>query len=180
MHAVGIPGVRASLTHVSAVGVPKSVADTTHAALFAAGRRGLEGMALWAGVQDGTAFRVREAIVPLQQGIRSDHGLAVMVAAPELHRINLHLYKIGLRLLAQIHSHPTHAFHSDMDDEYAITTALGSFSIVVPDFAVDPFSIARCATYRLSPRPWWKPGSRPYWASVSARAAASIITVTED
>ncbi|KUR78070.1 Mov34/MPN/PAD-1 family protein [Novosphingobium sp. FSW06-99] len=172
--------MRPSLTQVSSVGVPKPVADATHAALFAAGRRGLEGMALWAGTQDGTAFHVREAIVPQQKGIRSDHGLAVMVDAPELQRINLHLYQAELRLLAQIHSHPTHAFHSEMDDEYAITTALGSFSIVVPDFAVDPFSIARCATYRLSPRPWWKPGSRPYWASVSARAAASMITILKD
>lgn len=171
--------MRASLTQVTSVQVHKSVAETTHAALAAAGRRGLEGIALWAGVQVGADFHVREAIVPQQQGIRSDHGLAVTVAAPELQRINLHLYRSELRLLAQIHSHPSRAFHSEMDDEYAITTALGSFSIVVPDFAVHPFSIAQCATYRLSPRPWWKLGSRPYWASLSSREAATMFRIVE-
>jgi len=131
-------------------------------------------------VQDGPRFMIRDVIVPEQQGIRSDHGLAVTVPGPELHRINLHLYKSGMRLLAQIHSHPTHAYHSEMDDEYAIATALGSFSLVVPDFARDPFAIARCATYRLTPRPWFRMGTRPQWAKVDPRRAASIIRITEE
>jgi hypothetical protein len=133
--------------------------------------RGLEGIALWVGVQEGQIFRVREVIVPEQQGIRSDHGVAVMVPGPELQRINLRLYKSKLRLLAQI--------HSEMDDEYAIATALGAFSLVVPDFARDPFSIARCATYRLTSLPWWKPGTRPEWKQVDARAAAAIFNIVE-
>lgn len=172
--------MKVSLTGVTSVMLPRSVVTRTHAHLAATGMRGLEGMALWAGVQEGQVFRVREVIVPQQQGIRSDHGLAVMVPGPELQRINMHLYKSKLRLLAQIHSHPTHAFHSEMDDEYAIATALGAFSLVVPDFARDPFSIARCATYRLTSLPWWRPGTRPEWKQVDARAAAAIFNMVED
>jgi len=172
--------VKASLTDVNSVLLPAAVAKRTHGHLFATGMRGLEGMALWVGVQTGGEFSIRDVIVPDQQGIRSDHGLAVMVPGPELQRINLHLYKNSLRLLAQIHSHPTHAFHSEMDDEYAIATALGAFSLVVPDFARGPFAIAHCATYRLTPRPWWKPGIRPQWTKVDPRAAASIIKIVEE
>jgi hypothetical protein len=172
--------MKVSLTGVSSVTLPAAVVKRTHNHLFATGMRGLEGMALWAGVQEGSVFHVREVIIPKQEGIRSDHGLAVTVPGPELQRINLHLYKSQLRLLAQIHSHPTHAFHSEMDDEYAIATALGAFSLVVPDFARDPFSIPRCATYRLTPRSWWRPGTRPEWKQVDARSAAAIFNIVED
>lgn len=171
--------MRASLTQVRSVRLPKAVADETQAHLRAAGRRGLEGMALWVGTHDGASFSVREVIIPEQKGTRGDHGLMVSVPGFELQRINLQLYKSGLRLLAQIHSHPTEAYHSAMDDEYAIATALGAFSLVVPDFAREAFSISRCATYRLTPSPWWKPGNRPYWAKVPARQATTIISIME-
>ena len=172
--------MKASLTNISSVMLPSQVVEQTHARLFEAGMNGLEGMALWVGTQDGNEFRIRDVIIPMQQGVRSDHGLAVMVSGPELHRINLHLYRTEMRLIAQIHSHPTHAFHSDMDNEYAIATALGSFSLVVPDFARDPFSIERCAVYRLTPSAWWQSSERPRWAEVARRRAASIFKVVED
>lgn len=170
--------MKASLRQVTSVSLPVSVAKRTHGHLYATGMRGLEGMALWVGAQNGTRFQITDVIVPEQQGIRSDHGLAVMVPGVELQRINLYLYRNGLRLIAQIHSHPTEAYHSEMDDEYAIATALGAFSLVVPDFARHPFSITACAIYRLTPRMW--PGARPKWARVSASSAASIITIEEN
>ena len=172
--------MKSSLTEVSLVEVPVAVAATAHAALAAAGRRGLEGMALWAGVQDGASFRVHETIVPEQNGIRSAHGLLVSVGEAELRRINLHLYRSGLRMLAQIHSHPTDAYHSEVDDEYAIATALGSLSIVVPDFARAPFALANCATYRLTAPPFWRPRGRARWAPVPADRVAGAIRIVEN
>lgn len=168
-----------SLTAIGTVLLPRSVAAATHAHLQAAGRRGLEGMALWAGVQEDRTFGVREVIAPRQQGIRSDHGLAVVVDGQELHRINLHLYRSGLRLLAQIHSHPTEAYHSAMDDECAIATTLGSFSLVVPDFAREPLRLERCAMYRLTARPWWKAGKRPEWVEVPSAQVKTIFRMVE-
>lgn len=78
-----------------------------------------------------------------------------------------------------IHTHPTEAYHSAMDDEYAIATALGSFSIVVPYFATQPFVISDLATYRLTPRQWWSSGKRPRWTAMAPRRAADIFNIVE-
>lgn len=165
------------LAAITRVALPAANAAETQKHLRATGKRGLEGMALWVGLVDGPAARITEVIIPKQQGHRTDHGLAVSVPGDELHRINVHLYKTKQRLIAQVHSHPTEAFHSAMDDRYAIATALGSFSIVVPDFAAGPFDVREFATYRLLTGRW--PWDRaPRWRSVEAKAAAQIIRIT--
>jgi hypothetical protein len=169
--------VSTDLTQVDQVSLPSKYALETQTHLRATGKRGLEGMALWTGTVEGSNAEITEVIIPKQQGHRTEHGLAVSVPGDELHRINVHLYKTKRRLIAQIHSHPTEAFHSTMDDRYAIATALGSFSIVVPDFASGPFSIEDFATYRLATGRW--PWDRaPRWRSVHAKAAAQIIRIT--
>lgn len=60
--------MKVSLTEVTSVTLPVAVVKRTHDHLFATGMRGLEGMALWAGVQEGSAFHIREVIVPQQEG----------------------------------------------------------------------------------------------------------------
>lgn len=167
-----------SLTIVNEVLVPQRVVDATQTHLRAAGRRGLEGMALWAGRQDGACFEVTDAVIPRQQGHRTDHGLAVSVPGVELHRINMLLHRAGLRLVAQVHSHPTEAFHSDTDDRYAIATALGCLSLVVPDFAVRPFALHDCAAYRLTRRRWWRFSSAPYWRRLHLPELSRTLKIT--
>lgn len=114
-------------------------------------------MLLWAGQADGSIFCVTTLIVPQQRGLRTPDGVCVVVDGDELHRINVHLFKNKLRLIAQIHSHPTEAYHSDTDDAYAIATTIGCFSLVIPDFARDNFSFKKCAIYRLSELGRWSP-----------------------
>lgn len=164
-----------NLADVSLVTLPREVVDKTQAHLRARGRSGLEGMALWAGVLDGDRFDIRADIIPEQQGHRTAHGLAVTVEGKELHRINMWLYRQGLRLFAQIHSHPTEAYHSDTDDRYAMVVAVGCLSLVVPDFAVRPFSLADTAIYRLSPSPWWRFTKTPYWRRLPLEEAEQLI-----
>lgn len=165
------------LAEIRSVALPGERAAETQKHLIATGKRGLEGMALWVGIANGSTAKITEVIIPKQQGHRTDHGLAVSVPGDELHRINVYLYKTKQRLIAQVHSHPTEAFHSTMDDRYAIATVLGSFSIVVPDFATGPFEIEKFATYRLLMGRW--PWDRaPRWRSVKAKNAAHIIRIT--
>lgn len=141
---------------ITEVQVPRSGVETGQNFLRAAGKQGKEGMVLWAGIAHEDVFRVTQVIVPQQRGIRTEDGVCVIVDPPELHSINVNLYQAGIRLIAQVHSHPGHAYHSEMDDTYALATTVGSFSLVVPDFACREFSFSDCAVYRLNRNGNWK------------------------
>jgi len=143
------------LLDVQAVHVPLPLALEAHSHLRQAGRKGYEAFALWAGELVGTTFEVRHTLIPQQTGHRLPTGVCVTVDAPELHRINVWLYQNKVKLVAQLHSHPTNAYHSDTDDEYPIATQLGSLSLVIPNFAAEPFALRRCAAYRLLPDQGW-------------------------
>lgn len=143
------------LAHVNVVVVPRRCAEEAHAHLALVGRQGLEGFALWAGSLAGDVFRVSDTIIPEQTGLRTDLGVCVTVDGRELHRINVWLHGRGLTLVAQLHSHPTEAYHSGTDDTYPIATTTGSLSLVIPDFASAPFSLEACAVYRLMPPRGW-------------------------
>lgn len=140
---------------ITKVVVPGECAEQAHSHLAKVGLLGLEGFALWAGVVSGETFYVRQTCIPEQRGLRSDLGVCVVVDDVELHRINVWLYEQGLTLIAQLHSHPTEAYHSDTDDTYPIATTLGCLSLVIPDFAAEPFAIENCAVYRLLPPSNW-------------------------
>jgi hypothetical protein len=57
-------------------------------------------------------------------------------------------------LIAQVHSHPNEAYHSEADDEYAIVTAEGGLSFVVPNFGKAPLDPTIWAIYRLTQGEW--------------------------
>ena len=140
---------------LKAVHVPRSLADAAQQHLRAVGRHGNEGFALWIGRRDGHDFRVDETVIPEQRGLQSATGVCVTVGSDELFRINKYLYATGRQLVAQLHSHPTDAYHSETDDSFPIATTAGAFSLVIPDFAVRPFSLDECAVYRLVPGDGW-------------------------
>jgi hypothetical protein len=135
--------------------VPLSVIQEGHNFLRIAGRTGREGLVLWIGRREGVKFIVTELVIPEQQGIRTNDGVCVIIEGAALARLNADLYKRQLQLIAQIHSHPQAAYHSSTDDEYAIATKVGCLSLVVPDFASRPFSLAECATFRLNTAGQW-------------------------
>lgn len=143
------------LLDIDRVDVPRHVVEETLGHLRSAGRRGFEGITLWAGVKSGREFAVQVNIVPEQVGRRTEHGVSVSVGEDELHRINVWLFENGMRLIAQVHSHPGTAYHSDIDDEFAIAVKSGSLSVVVPDFGFRPFALGDCAVYRLLPGSGW-------------------------
>ena len=160
------------LEAVQRVLVPQSCADSTQHDLRDCGRSGNEGLVVWSGTQEGDVFYVRTVTVPEQRAIRTGGGVCVVVEGPGLHRLNVWLHKNGERLIAQVHSHPTDAYHSEMDDHYAVVTASGSLSLVVPDFASRPFSVSDCAVYRLTAQGGWR--------EISTKLAASLISITAE
>ncbi len=160
-----------SLIEVEAVAVPRTAVEALMRHLRDVGRQGHEGMGLWVGTQDGTRFAVRGTVIPAQRHIRNADGVRVLVGAEELHRINVGLFKKKLTLLGQIHTHPGRAYHSSTDDANAVATAVGSLSLVVPDFASAPFDIRKVATYRLD--------ARGRWSGMTAAAAERLITIQD-
>lgn len=142
------------LLNVESVRVPEELAIQANAHLLRMGRQGDEGFALWAGNHVKGVFYVKQTIIPAQIPIKLPSGVCIYVDAQELHRLNVWLFEHSMTLIAQIHSHPTEAYHSDTDNLFPIATSLGSFSIVVPNYAREPFSLLRCAVYRLGSDGW--------------------------
>lgn len=149
--------------------VPIRAVDEMMEFLRVAGSRGCEGFALWVGKRNGGIFDVAEAIIPAQTGHLTDDGVCVSVGAEELHRLNVWLYTRKMNVIAQIHSHPGGAYHSDTDDAFPIATTVGCLSLVVPDFARFPFSLNSCATYRLT--------CQGIWTFVSNSEVKKLITI---
>jgi hypothetical protein len=135
------------------------------------GQQGFEGFALWAGVREGALFHVRQTLIPAQRALRTASGVCVAVDADELHRLNIWLFEQHMLLIAQLHSHPGAAYHSDTDDMFPIATTVGCLSLVVPDFARQPFTLDRCAVYRLMP------GGR--WIGFAPADVLRLITIVE-
>jgi JAB domain-containing protein similar to deubiquitination enzymes len=142
------------LASVARIVVPRTVIDETWKALRAFGNEGCEGFVLWLGHVERGAANIKTALVPTQESIRGEDGVGYFVNSQTLFELNRELHRSGLRLLAQVHSHPTDAYHSLTDDAYAVVTTEGGFSIVVPDFAVDDPDPTACAIYRLREGRW--------------------------
>ncbi len=120
-----------------------------------------EAFVLWAGLFSiPEEFVVTTSIFPDQQVLRSPLGIGVYVDGEELFRINKWLFENRLELLAQVHTHPQEAFHSNTDDTFPMVTAAGQFSLVVPFFARAPIDINRCAVFRLNHSGEWLPISK--------------------
>jgi hypothetical protein len=143
------------LHDVTELRVPSAVLADGYQFMRSAGRARLEGMVLWVGTQQDRIFTVTELIVPKQQGLNTRDGLCAVVDEAELRRLNIYLYRNSLTLAAQVHTHPTVAYHSATDDQFAIATTIGSYSLVVPNFAVVDYALAECAVYRLSAEGKW-------------------------
>lgn len=159
------------LARIERVLLPRRLADDVQRRLRAAGERGFEAFALWVGCLDRSLFTVTTAIVPEQTASRTPDGVCVRVNGDELHRINVWLHEKSVRLIAQIHTHPTDAYHSDTDDTYAIATTAGCLSIVIPNFARDDFQVDRCAVYRIN--------SVGAWVPLSKEAARTLIVLVD-
>jgi hypothetical protein len=133
----------------------RMVIEKAYTFLQQAGKERFEAVALFAGTLDGPNAYITEAILPLQKSYKLSSGLMYSVEGDELHRINVWLYENKLKLIAQMHSHPQEAYHSETDDAYPIMSTEGGLSIVVPNFARSKIDHLSWAYYRLKPQMNW-------------------------
>jgi hypothetical protein len=120
------------------------------------GSQGYELLVLWLGPigpEPGQAT-VTMPFVPKQKPISSEDGVGYFISGETLFQLNKDLAATGLRLIAQVHSHPTRAYHSEADDRYAIVTKEGGLSLVVPNFGNASADPVTWAVYRLIDGRW--------------------------
>src|SRR5689334_5825278 len=97
-----------------------SCLEKAYSFLKEVGEKHFEAVALFAGEIDDDKVLIKETICPAQSTARTKKGLLYSVKGDELHNMNIWLYKNKLKLIAQIHSHPNEAYHSETDDEFLI------------------------------------------------------------
>jgi hypothetical protein len=134
--------------------VPDSIVSKTEENLREAGKEGCEMFILWSGISEGEEFEFRTAHAPRQTAYRTPDGLAVKVSGRALHRLNRWLLDNREVLAAQVHAHPTDAFHSETDDTYPIVTTRGGLSLVAADFARHGLMDRSSALFRLANEGW--------------------------
>lgn len=130
--------------------------EQTREFLLERGEHGVEGAVLWLGeiIDDETAS-VLAAFVPEQIARRSELGVSVEVTKEGLTRLISQLPD-GIFVLIRVHSHPTGAYHSDLDDDNMLISHEGAISIVVPDYAEGPIELGRCSVNELRHDQGWR------------------------
>ena len=146
------------LLNVEKFVIEQDVLDATIEVLAEAGLRGVEAFVVWSGaISEPGVFRFSSWHRPEQVSTAGREGCLVTVDGDELFALNRAAFALGEILAAQVHSHPTEAFHSQTDDTYPLVTLPGSVSLVVHDFARHRMEqIERWAWYRLAPDGAWR------------------------
>ena len=126
------------------------VLQSTFRTFRGCGRAKRECVVFWTGVASGDA--VDEVAHPAH--VSSPFGYTVDESW--LSRFWISLYQEGRSIKAQVHTHPSVAFHSDIDDRWSVVSQVGFLSIVVPDFAAGEPSLNRAWVGRLQSDGSWR------------------------
>lgn len=133
---------------------PQQLLDETLSHLRSGGAKQCETVVLWLGSKREGIREIREAYRP-EQIVDIDFFRIPQEGMRSLMR---HLKETRLQILAQVHSHPEQAYHSEADDAWSIIRRVGAVSIVIPFFAAatnkDNFG-SHAATYRLNDANCW-------------------------
>lgn len=117
------------------------------------GRDGFEAAVLWIGPVDAHRRAVVGRVVrPRQWATRTASGVGVALDPDALTDLILSLE--GEIVLARLHTHPTSAYHSHVDDHNTVIGHPGAISIVVPDFAAGPPDLHTCSVNVLDTLGW--------------------------
>lgn len=159
IHPRTAPAASASpLAGATSFVVPSPLLDATLDVFREAGDRGCEAFVVWGATIDDGVVHFATMLVPDQIAYRTDDGLLVTVDGDALFQINKTLYERNEILAAQVHSHPTAAFHSDTDDCFSLVTLTGALSLVLPHFGRDGRDGSHgWAWYRLVGEGQWSP-----------------------
>jgi hypothetical protein len=120
------------------------------------GEEGVEATVIWLGrVIDETHAEILHAYAPDQIGYASDEGVAVEVTQRGLAEMISALPE-GVFALIRVHSHPSAAYHSPLDDDNMLISHERAISIVVPFFGRDGVELEACSVNELRHGRSWR------------------------
>lgn len=150
--AIRVVSVRHRPERLNVLHIPEVLHSDTLAHLREAGRQHREQNAFWGGHITGEGIGV---VATLYLPSTFNHARYVTIGDPDvLARMNAEVQRRGEFLLAQVHSHPRDAFHSETDDEGAACGDPGFLSIVVPNYADRDYGPADWAAFEMTPGGW--------------------------
>ena len=124
--------MRISRKQCPTIFVPASVQRETISHIRACGEKSAEGFVAWAGVKGRTGIEVRSVLIPQRNG--SEEFACVMLSDDSMEHFSTEMITRGETLIAQVHSHPFEAFHSETDNQFPLIHRTGFLSIVIPYF----------------------------------------------
>lgn len=113
--------------------VPRRILQSSADALRSLSGGVRESVVLWIGTKRSDKALVEGILVPQQIAT----PLHFKVPLDERVRIIRELGNSDQKVLAQLHTHPSRAFHSSADDRLALPRHTGAISIVIAEFAAD-------------------------------------------
>lgn len=136
--------------------IDEHVMAASLAKLHASGRKRHEGIVLWLGKRERPTARITHVFEPLHRA-----SIDFFHIPPQgMQQLMAYLEQHDVALLAQVHTHPAEAFHSQADDKWAMVRHLNALSLVLPYFAegVTPRNfLSMAATFRLDELNRWVP-----------------------
>lgn len=141
---------------MSGVSCSRETLASTLSILRRGGERGEERVALWL---SSAAPRAPAPVVEVYEPVQTAKADRFHLPPSSMCALLDHLRSSRSRIVAQIHTHPGRAFHSDVDAEWAIIRHTGALSLVLPRFAAtttpDNF-LSQVATYERAASGDWE------------------------
>lgn len=140
-----------------------SIVRETIEILRTGGARSEERVALWL---SGASSRAPATVLEVYEPDQIAEVDYFRLLPHSMRALMTHLASTRRRIVAQIHTHPGQAYHSDVDAEWAIVRHVGALSLVLPKFAANTTPanfLQQVKIYEYSVEGEWvlKPGAGP-------------------
>jgi hypothetical protein len=121
---------------VSRLALPGALLDETFDLLARCGDRQRECVVYWL-----AALREPDLVARVVHPEHRSGPFGYEVESDYVNELFLALRQTGETVRAQVHTHPADAFHSGVDDDFALAPSRGFLSLVIPDFAHGPVGL---------------------------------------
>ena len=137
---------------MSALVLPRAILEESFGQLRECGAGRAECVVYWCAAL-GQPGRLPRLVHPVHQAGYGGYG----VDSAWITQFFLGLRRTRETVQVQVHTHPREAGHSGTDDQFSLVPADGFLSLVIPDFATGPATLAETALVQMRPDGTWAP-----------------------